>query len=659
MKFKHLLTSIALLSMSLVSCTNPSKEVTSDVTSMEDLMEFKILATTDVHNYLMNYDYYTTTKSDNYGMVKIATLINNFKSETPDVNDYILVDNGDLIQGNPLGDYFNNVKPIEAGTTHPIYETFEKLGYDVLGLGNHEFNYGLDYLHQIIEDTNIPVINSNVLNAKTNENEFTPYVILNKQVVNSKGNISDIKIGVLNVVPPQILNWDKMFLEGKVIVQDIKKSAETYAKKLKESGADIVIALAHTGYGNDTYVEGQENAAAELTKIKDIDVVIAGHSHGIFPDKNFDQSLSEVDLEKGTINGTLTVQPSKYGEVLGVVSLKLSKSENGKFTIVDGKSENLSAVGISNDIEIETLLDPYHNQVISYVNEAVGQVTEPITSFYALVSDNFSTQIIADAQTEYTKNLIDSDLELEKYKELPILSAAAPFKAGFSKGDTNSDDFVDISAGDISIKDISSLYKYSNVLTIMKVKGSTVKEWLEMSSNMFNQIEEGKEDQALLNSSFPSFLFDTIKGVTYEIDVTQPMRYDVNGNLINENSERIIDLQYQGLPIDPDQEFLVVTNNYKSSGGGNFPIFSTGNELVYTSVDETRQIIANYIANKGIFTPTIDNNWRLKTLPSGTKATFVSNIKALESLDKYPFITAGKEVSENLIELIYDLGMEK
>lgn len=658
MKVKRFIACIALLSMGLVGCSSEVKETASNETTQANTMELKILATTDVHDYLMNYDYYTTSESEHYGMVKLATLIKGYQAETPEVNDYVLVDNGDLIQGNPLGDYFNQAKQVEAGTTHPIYEVFEEMNYDVLGLGNHEFNYGLEYLHQIIKDTTIPVINSNVFNAETNEHEFTPCVMLDKQVVDAEGNVSDIKVGVLNVVPEQILTWDSMFLEGKVTVQDMKEATEKYVAKLREDGADIVIALAHTGYGDAEYVAGEENVAAELTKIEGLDVVIGGHSHQSFPVEGFDTTIGEVDLAKGTINGTLTVQPSKYGEGLGVVSLQLTKDENGKFTVVDGKAENVSASGVENEAEVEALLAPYHQQVIDYVSAPVGQVTQPLTSFFALVGDDASVQVVADAQMAYVKELLQTEPELAAYKELPVLSAAAPFKAGFSKSGTNPDDYVDIAVGGIAIKDVSNLYKFANTVCILKVTGADVKEWLEMSTGMYNQIEPGKEGQALLNGDFPSFLFDSIEGVTYEIDVTQPMKYDSNGNIINETAERIVNLQYQGAPIDLAQEFLVVTNNYRAGGGGNFPIFPTGEELIYTSVDETRQVVADYIASKPEFTPTVDRNWKLKTMAPGTKVTFASNSKASTFLENYPAITAGAEVGENLTEYVYDLGME-
>ena len=607
MKFKKILMSLILSGFVLMGCNNAvNSNITTEVNSQDNTMELKILATTDVHNYLMNYDYYTMTESNNYGLVKLSTLIKKYKLETPEVEDFVIVDNGDLIQGNPFGDFFNQVSPVENGTTHPIYDVFEKIGYDVLGLGNHEFNYGLDYLHQIIENTSITVINSNVFNAQTNQHEFTPYAILNKQVVDNKGNVSDIKVGVLNVVPEQILNWDKLFLEGKVIVQDMKESVEENVKKLRdEEGADIVIALAHTGYGVDDYVEGSENVAAALTKVEGLDVVVAGHSHQLFPSENSNLNLSNVNLEKGTINDVVTIQPGNYAEFLGVVSLKLVKDKNGKFDVVDAKSENIAALDVENDKEIQDVIQPYHEQVINYVSMPVGNTLNPITSFFSLLSDDASTQIVSDAQLEHVRELVNTQPEFSKYKDLPILSAVAPFAGNF------------------------------------------------------NQIEEGKDNQDLLSKSFPSFNFDTIDGVTYEIDITKPSRYDSSGKLINESAERIVNLQFNGSAIDESQEFLVVTNNYRVGGGGNFPIFSTGSEVIYTSADENRQVVANYIASKGDISTEADKNWKLKTTDVSTKAKFVSSSKAEKFLDQYPAITKVKDLEDGLAEYIYDLSVSQ
>ncbi|MGL6173424.1 MAG: bifunctional 2',3'-cyclic-nucleotide 2'-phosphodiesterase/3'-nucleotidase [Cellulosilyticaceae bacterium] len=623
----------------------------------EHISEIKILATSDMHDYLMNYDYYTTSESDAYGLVKLSTIIKDFRAKSEGLNNIVLLDNGDLIQGNPLGDYFARVEPVKVGEKHPIYKAFEAVGYDAAGLGNHEFNYGLDYLQQIIKDTTIPVVNANIYNAETNENEFKPYAILDKIVAGPNGAQLEIQVGVISFVPTQIMNWDKLYLEGKVTVQDIKKSAEEFIPKMKAEGADIIVALAHTGYGSDgDYIEGVENMAYHLTNVEGIDVVIGGHSHEMFPTEGFAErtGYKNVDTVKGTINDTFTVQPPKYAGGLGVVTLGVVP-EGDTYKVVDGKSEVIMAKGVLNDPELQQLLEPDHQKVIEYVNGPVGKTTAPVTSFFSLVTDDASVQIVSDAQIDYAQKAVRDAAELQGYKELPILSAAAPFKAGLSKGGTNPEDYVNIPAGDIAIKDVTNLYKYPNTVTILKLKGKDIKEWLEMTSGMFNTINPNStEKQPLLNESFPSFNFDTLDGVTYEIDVTQTPRYDNDGNLMNQESYRIKNLQYKGQDVTDEQEFLVITNNYRGGGGGNFPIFSEDTTpVVYSSSDETRQVVADYIKNKGTIEPVADGNWKLAPIEGEAQAVFLSNGEATQYLEKYTSIVKGEDKGNGLAEYIY------
>ncbi len=665
MKFSKKLITLGLTLVMVSSFSGCSKKEEQPQANSGDTIDFKIMATTDVHDYLMNYDYYTTSDSDDYGLVKINTIINKYKDENgkkgdKDIDNLIVLDNGDLIQGNPLGDYFAKVNPVKKGETHPVYKALEICGYDGATLGNHEFNYGLDFLNQIISDTKVPIVNANIYNAETNKPEFEQYKIITEKVVDESGKEHEIKIGITGFVPPQIMSWDKLNLEGKITVKDIKESAEEIVPKIKEEGADIIVALAHSGYGDGTYKKGNENEAYELTKIKDIDALVVGHSHDIFPVDTFTEGndkLENVDVKKGTINGKATVQPSKYAEGIGVIYLKL-KVDGDKYTVVDSSSEYITAKDVENNEEFSNALKADHEKVISYVNSPVGKTTQDINTYFALVSDSNTTQLISDAQLEYAKSKVLEESELNEYKNLPILSAAAPFKAGLSKDGTKSDDYVDISKGDLSIKDTANIYKYPNTAVIMKLNGKDIKNWLEMTAGMFNTIDPNKSDaQELLNKNYPAFNFDTIDGLTYEIDVTQKPKYNENGEEINKDSTRIANLKYQDKDIKDSDEFLVITNNYRASGGGNFPIFE-GNDkkVIFTSSDETRQIIIDYIKSKGTIDPKADNNWKIKTVTSKAKPVFLSNDDAEEYLNSYPAIKKSSDKDNDLSEFEYDLN---
>ena len=642
-----------------------SKKEDANAKISDDTIDFKIMATSDMHDYLMNYDYYTTSESDNYGLVKIATIINQYKDENGKKGDkaldnLIVVDNGDLIQGNPLGDYYARVETVKEGETHPVYKALETVGYDVGNLGNHEFNYGLDYLKQIIKDTKIPIVNANVYNAQTNKPEFEQYKIITEKVVDESGKEHEIKVGVTGFVPPQILNWDKLNLEGKVIVKDIKESAEEIVNKMKEEGCDVVIALAHTGYGDEKYEKDEENMAYELTKIKGIDAVVGGHSHDVFPVENFTEGnskLKEVDLKKGTMNNVATVQPSKYAEGIGVIDLKLQKDKDA-YKVVDSSSEYISVEGVENDKAVEDALKESHEKVIAYVNSPVGKTDVDINTYFALTNDNNAVQLISEAQLDYIKKKILEEDELKQYKDLPVLSAAAPFKAGLSKDGTKAEDYVDIEKGNLSIKDIANIYKYPNTAAILKLNGKYVKNWLEMSSGMFNTIDPNKsESQELLNKNYPAFNFDTLDGLTYEIDVTKKPKYNENGDLINKDSNRITNLKYDGKEVKDSDEFLVITNNYRASGGGNFPIFEgSDKKVVFTSSDETRQIVTDYIKAKGTISPKVDNNWKIKTTTSKAKPVFLSHENGEDYLSNYPNIKKISDKDNDLAEYEYDLN---
>ncbi len=193
-----------------------------------------------------------------------------------------MVDNGDTIQGTPLGNYKSIVDPIEEGEQHPMYAALETLGFDVGTLGNHEFNYGLAYLEKVIRTANMPLVNANVLDPTTKDFLYTPYTIVKRhsQTPRVKGYT---KCRCYRDCSPQILNWDKAYLEGKVIVRDAVEAVRDIIPTMRENGADIVLVLSHSGIGDDQYEVGEENVGYQIASLSGVDAVITGHSHAEFP----------------------------------------------------------------------------------------------------------------------------------------------------------------------------------------------------------------------------------------------------------------------------------------------------------------------------------------------------------------------------------------
>lgn len=596
-------------------------------------VELRILETTDLHVNIVNYDYFADKPTDEYGLAKTATLIKQARAEA---KNSLLIDNGDLIQGNPLGDYVATVDKLQEGETHPVYKAMNLLGYDAGNFGNHEFNYGLDFLKTAVKGSDFPYVNANIYlddkdqDPSNDKNAFTPYLILDKEVTDSTGAKQKLKVGIIGFVPPQIMSWDKAHLEGKLITKDIVVTAKKFVPQMKKEGADLIIAVPHSGFEDIPQTPLMENSVLYLSKVEGIDAILFGHAHKVFPDASF-EGKTGVDLAKGTINGVPAVEPGYWGNNLGIIDLTLEKSGDA-WTVKNSKVAVKPIYDTANkkplvdaDPAIWDAIQEDHEHTLEYVRGPVGKTSAPINSWFALIQDDPSIQIVTNAQKWY----VEKHLQGTEYEGVPVLSAGAPFKAGGRQG---ANYYTNIPAGDIAIKNVADLYLYSNTVNAVLVTGAELKEWLEWSAGQFNQIDPAKtEAQELVNYDFPTYNFDVIDGVTYQIDVTKPAKYDAKGGVLNEKSGRIVNLSYNGKPIDPAQKFVVASNNYRASSSK----FANpdGKRIILASPDENRQVIIDYIRENGTINPTADGNWSLA--PFGkANVTFATSPAAKETAVK-------------------------
>ncbi|HDM8127410.1 TPA: 2',3'-cyclic-nucleotide 2'-phosphodiesterase [Vibrio harveyi] len=587
--------------------------------AMADTIKLRIIETTDIHTNVMDYDYYKDQPSQQIGLSRAATLVKQAREEA--VNS-VLVDNGDLIQGSPMGDYMA-AKGINAGEIHPVYKAMNQLDYDVGNIGNHEFNYGLEFLKNSIDGANFPYVSANVFDKKTGEHYFKPYLIKTHTFKDTDGQSHEIKVGYIGFVPPQIMVWDKKNLEGKVFAEDITETAKKLVPQMKKEGADVIVAIPHSGISTDPYKLGAENSVYYLTEVEGIDAIAFGHSHAVFPGKDF-AKLQGVNNAKGTINDVTAVMPGRWGSHVGVMDLML-KEKDGKWQVVEGQSEarpifdkaNKKSLAEADKGIVDALVDD-HKGTREFVNQPIGKANDVMYSFLALVQDDPTIQIVNLAQKDYVERFIQGDPDLA---DIPVLSAAAPFKVGGRKDDPNG--FTEVESGQLTFRNAADLYLYPNTLVAMKVKGKEVHEWLECSAGQFNQIDvNSTKPQSLLNwDNFRTYNFDVIDGVNYQIDVTQPPKYDASCNVINPDSQRIVNLTYNGKPVDPKQDFIIATNNYRAYSA-TFP--GTGPDFIaFDSPDENRSVVAAYISRiskeQGEVTPSADNNWSFAPIKSDNK----------------------------------------
>ncbi len=589
------------------------------------VVKLRVMETTDLHVNIMPYDYYRDAADDTVGLARTATLVKAARSEA---KNSLLFDNGDIIQGSPLGDYVAYRKGMKKGDVHPIVAAMNVLDYDCGTLGNHEFNYGLDFLQNSLGAAKFPLVCANAIKADGTTLQ-KPWLILDREVTDESGAKQTLKVGVIGFVPPQIVQWDKANLDGKVTTIDIVDAANKHVPELKKAGADIVVALCHSGIAGGERKGGEENAALHLAKVGGIDVILTGHQHFVFPGGKEFNNIEGVDVKAGTLHGKPAVMAGFWGSHLGIVDLELTKEGNA-WKVANFRTEarpiydrvdRKVVAKVGSEAAVVAAVQADHDATLKYVREPVGSTAVPIHSYYSLVADDASVKLVAEAQAWYVADL----LKTTQYKDLPLLSAAAPFKAG-GRGGPNY--FTEIKPGPLAIKDMADIYIYPNTIRAVKVTGAQVREWLERSAGIYNQIDPAKGgEQELINSKFPAYNFDVIAGVQYKIDPTQASRYDNDGKLVDANARRIKDLTYNGKPVTDDQVFIVATNNYRAGGGGNFP-GNDGTTIVLDAPDLTRDAIMRFIIERKEVAPKADGSWSLVTPPASVTTTFTTGPNA-------------------------------
>ena len=557
-----------------------------------------VLATTDLHATLGPYNYYLDSPGGDPGLASAATMVRQIRAREPNC---LLFDNGDTIQGSPMGDL-----AAEGGLAfpHPMIAAMNQMGYDAATLGNHDFNYGLDYLQRCLADARFPVVLAN-LDRADGDSLLPRSALLDRNLLDDTGARHRLRIGVIGLAPPQITKWDSRLLSGLVETRPIVESARREAAHLRARGADLVIALCHSGIGPGQDAPDLENALLPLAESGAVDAIVAGHTHRALPSRDC----------PGPIHGTPVVQPGFFGSHLGQITLELR--QHGGWRVERATAQLHPLRDAAPDPGLQALSAPAHTATLAHIRRSIGQTETPIETYFSLVGPCPALTLIAEATQAHAARALDN-------AALPLLTAVAPFKAG---GRGGPDYYTDIAAGPLSIRHAADLYAFPNTLQLLRVTGADLRDWLERSASAFHRIVPGRAGQALLDPAFSGYNFDVIFGLRYQIDLSQPALFTAEGDPAGPGPGRIRALEQGGRPVTDTQEFLVVTNSYRAAGGGHFPAPARSLPVPSDPV-AVRDILIRHVQTASPLAPKAQEVWRFAPMP-GTEVIYETGPGAL------------------------------
>ncbi len=547
---------------------------------------FTVMGTTDLHGNVFNWDYFTDKEFDDkahndVGLAKISTLVNKVRGEKGRRNT-LLIDAGDTIQGTQLSYYYAKVDPItaKAGPVHPMAQAMNAIGYDAAALGNHEFNYGIEVLRKFEEQCEFPLLGANALDAKTLRPAFPPYSMHCLRTPHGR----DVRVAVLGLTNPGIAIWDKANVQGKMVFPGLEEQAAKWVPKLRSMGADVVIVSAHSGSSGTSSYGDQlpyiENAAALVAEqVPGIDAILVGHAHTEIPEYKV--------ANKETGKEVVLSEPLKWGQRLTLFDFDLVWSK-GRWTVEKVAAKVLNSNEVAEDEKVTKLLADEHQKVVAYVNQVIGTSTAAMSAAEGPFKDVALIDLISHVQAETVKGALAGGA----HAALPVLSQASCFSRT-----------AGIPAGQVTIRDAAGLYPFENTLEARLITGAQLKDYLEYSARYYVQTAAGTPvDPAKLTNAenIPDYNYDAVYGVTYEIDIAQP------------SGSRIKNLSFQGQPVDAAAQFVLAVNNYRASGGGNFP-HVPGAQQLWANSDEIRNTIIQWVKAQGTVDPAAfaGVDWRL------------------------------------------------
>ena len=550
----------AVLFAAVAACA-PAMTTSAGGRAADEPFELLVLSTTDVHGRIRGWDYYADSAESIRGLTRSATIVDSIRTAQP--GRVVLVDAGDLLQGNPFA--YVAMRQF-ADSANPIIAAMNTMHYDAAAIGNHEYNYGVPYLERAVAQARFPMLSANTWKPD-GTHKFKPWTIIDRR---------GVKIGIVGATTPGVMVWDAENVRGKVSLTDIVPAVKTAVQEVKAAGANIVIVSVHSGLNEassyDTVTTGlpSENVSERIAReIPGIDLVVYGHSHKEQPDLH--------------IGKTLLVQPRNWATSVGVAHLSLTR-DGGAWRVASSRGETIQSRGHAEQAAVLAVSQSPHKATVAYANAVIG--TTPVAWR-------------GDSARLIDTPLIDLITEVERKAAKADLASSAAFTLDAS-----------LAAGPITVARIAQLYPYDNTLRAVRISGKQLRDYLEYSARYYTRVENGRP---VPDPEIPGYNFDMVSGADYTIDLSRPI------------GSRVTSLVYKGRPVTATDTFTLALNNYRQTGGGGYAMLKDA-PVVFDQQQEIRQLLIDEVRSRGTLDPRdyFTRNWSL-AYPGASAGTSSGN----------------------------------
>ncbi|QWG46039.1 bifunctional metallophosphatase/5'-nucleotidase [Bacillus mycoides] len=524
--------------------------------NQNQIVTLNILLTSDIHGTVYPIHYQDNSQAD-IGLAKISTLIKKERSQNTNV---LLIDNGDFIQGTPFTYHYATY---EKDMENPMSLLADYLEYDIAIIGNHEFNYGMDILNNAVATANFPYLSANILDKNRKEPYFgKPYI--------TKHIESNIKIAILGVTTHYIPHWEQAHHIKDLQFEDAFETTKKWVSYIrKHEKPDLLVVAYHGGFERDLQtgvptevLTGENQGYAMCHEIEGIDILLTGHQHR--------------EIAHTVINGVTILQTGCNGHSVGKVTVTFEKAEQ-KWVKKESYSELLPVQGIAADQDVLSLVANYEEKTQNWLDKPIGLIYGDMQ-----ISDAMQTRLQDHPFIEFI-NKIQMDIANVSISCTSLFHNTSP---GFPKH--------------VTMRDIVSNYIYPNTLKVIRITGADIKDALELSASYFTLKADGSiiVTPTYIEPKPQHYNYDMWEGISYVLNISKPI------------GERVESLQYKGAPLNINEEYDVVMNNYRASGGGNFFMFQ--NKLVVKDIPtDMSELIANYILKHKRIEATVNHNWKV------------------------------------------------